>query len=419
MAKDVLFPQGIEVQNADGSLITLSMKEATLRNLFDVRRSYTMCPTPEGQNLVGGGLIRYRIPILTKSNNYSNSDNPAQNVSYDEVYCQISNYRHQGIKLNQFDFSMLVNGGQLQAQTLANMQESIICDKNKYFFDGLKAFFDAHPEKTCYFPELTTPEMLSTDAMRTIQKFTQWKIAELSRQINNKYVGVKPSEFFVITDAFAGINVNMLLSGLNASSEAFREIEYGKYGIEGPANGADFILGGIPYINDNFMEQYIPANFSFNDAIMDLSNYNGFVLHPESVGFPFGIETSLAFISQKSLQPEYHTTYCFGFKVIRPELVLAYVKDLRTIGTPAMAAGDVKDVSAFINVDSRFTSVSLATSSESVATVSGSKITAVGVGTCNITVTVGDESKTFELTVSASRNAKLNSAAKTNSETKA
>lgn len=410
MSANVLFPQAMEIEGADGSKITLSMKEATLRNLFDVRRSYTMVPTPEGQNLVGGGKIRYRIPLLTKSVDFdythngadvSNNNTVAQSPLIEEKEVSVSKYRIQRVRLNNFDFSMLVNGGTLQSQILANMQESIICDKNKYFFDGLVAYFDANPLKTIYFKQLSEAGLQSTDTLKSIQKMHQWTVAEMARTINNKYVGVKPSEFFAIVDSFASINVNMLLTGLNASDKAFIAIQLGMFGITGPVNGQDFMLGGILNVVDNFLEQDIPANFSFNDARMDYSKYNGFILHRESIGLPFGIESSYAWINQNNAQPEYLTLYCMGFGVLRPELVKAYVKDIRVIESPKIKVGDVIDIKDISNIDSRFMTVSLTSSATGKATVSGSKITGVEAGSTNITITVGDESKTFALTVEA------------------
>lgn len=397
MSKNILFPQAMDVEDGNGEKITLSMKEATLRNIFDRRRSYMMITTPKGQNLIGGGMIRYRIPLINTSKDYSKTNNVASGTAYEEVYVNIENTRTQGIEINKFDYSMLVNGGELQAETLANVQESVICDKNMYFFNGLKAFFEDHPEKTIYLPELSTMKVLSQDALRSLQKILQVNIAKISRTMNKKYVGVPSNELFTIVDAFAAINANLLLTGLNASDRAYMTLVLG---IVGPENGGDFRLGGNLYVIDNFLEQNLPANFSFNETQMDLSNYNGFILHRDSVAFPFGIQDTYAWINQHSHKPEFWVDYCFGFKIVREDLVRAYVKNMRAFANPTMTVGATADISAFTNIDSDFTEVTLTSSTEATATVSGTKITAVAGGTTDITVTNADgETLTFTLSV--------------------
>ena len=397
MSKNILFPQAMDVEDGNGEKITLSMKEATLRNIFDRRRSYMMITTPKGQNLVGGGMIRYRIPLINTSKDYDKTNNVASGTAYEEVYVNIENVRTQGVEINKFDYSMLVNGGELQAETLANVQESIICDKNMYFFNGLKTFFDEHPEKTIYLPDLSTMKVLSQDALRSLQKILQVNIAQISRTMNKKYVGVPSNELFTIVDAYAAINANLLLTGLNASDRAYMTLVLG---IVGPENGGDFRLGGNLYVIDNFLEQNLPANFSFNETAMDLSNYNGFILHRDAVAFPFGIQDTYAWINQHSHKPEFWVDYCFGFKVVREDLVRAYVKDMRAVNNPTIYVNQTSDISSLTNVNANFIDVRLSSSDESVAQIVGTKIKGIATGKADITLTTSDgEELTFSVAV--------------------
>lgn len=322
----IIGTSGISIEDGQGGYIALSVREKVLSNLKQGLTTFAQARSPYSGDFNGNGTLYYRIPLYGSTTAYSQGQVVNVNPSVDNISVNISDYRTQFFEIEDFDPSMITDGNALVGMISANLTSTIMADMNAHFYLGLKKYFDAHPEQTLCIPKLVSEDNLTEEELRKLQKDLMTAKARMSRIISKKYIGVSANEFNGLIDNFGSINLNILLTRLNASNKAFDTIIKGA-----DLNNLDVIrIGGTNFVIDNFINAYVPQGTCWNgDYDYDMSSYLGFIIHQDFAAFPAGLKKIAVVQNTNNANFRTIAKYCFGFGILRPELGTAFVRDVK------------------------------------------------------------------------------------------
>lgn len=394
----IIGTSGIALGDGEGGYIALSVKEQVMRNLHQSLATFLQARAPQSGSIIGGATIAYSIPLYGTTQEYEQGQNAQLNPNVELKLVNVSNRRTQFYEIESFDESMIAPDviGNLIGQIAANLSTTIMADQNAHFFLALKDYFDQNDSQTLYLPQLYDTTVQSTTDKEYLQKSLLIAKANLQKVINNKYIGVRGNEFYGLVDVIGKTNIQLLLSGLNASDKAYDMI---LYGIGGDTLDT-FELGGTKFIVDNFINRSIPENYSFNgDYEYDLSDYAGFLIHNEFMAFPMGLQTVTQVRNPNNGNIRWIAKYAFGSGVIRPELGYAFVKELKAYSiSTEKTTGETFSIGVNIvcNASSDITTSNLTNCSG--ALVNGNIITVTvtdATQDCSIDITYNGETITY------------------------
>lgn len=385
MATQITLQDAMSIKDPAGNASFLDVRFAVLNNLAQGYYSYDMMTAADGE-ITGVGSVIYRIQHLLKAQNYEGNIE-TQNIVIEPIEVKINQKWAIGYEIEDMDLSQIIASPAIQAQAATNLATSIKATKNAQFFLQLKTFFEANPSKTYYFPELVSEADLTTDQYRSMQKKILIKRTKMANIINEKYVNVPADSFFGVIAPVAIANFEMLLTALNISSAAFDML---KYGIGGMGNGGTVAnLGGTPFISDPFIGQAVEANKSFNSFAYDMTDYCGFLLHPQSVAYPSKWGKMQILPNPANLNSMVKAKWYTGWGILRPELLCAFTKKLKVDKNEvALAVGGTHQID---HSDIGNRAITYSSSASGKATVSNTGlITGVEAGEAVISIKEGE-----------------------------
>lgn len=317
------------MQIGDGSAggtqhIALDIQTRVLRILFEGGFAYQTASIANPAQ-VNAGSVSYQIPEILYAEDYGTGTTQFQKLNSGLVEVPINIRRVVKYTYEQFDQSRLGDMAYVISVIADSVAMTIQNDLNLHFWKNISDQFKAGTG-TLRTQFLQLPNLVdkncTTDQAREAIKELQWKVTEISKTFSKLAMGVPKSELMVYLDPFADINIRFAYwNQPNKLGE--RVVAKDLVGTQ--------IGNGIYYYTDKLLGTNITANSSFSkDTVADLSDYVGFIIHNEAIAMPFNFNSMTQVVDQDNANPRFIAKYQFGFGIIRPWLVYAITKTVRT-----------------------------------------------------------------------------------------
>lgn len=320
---------GIQMGDASGTTtgnIALDLQTRVLRILYEGGFAYQTASIANPTQ-VNTGSVSYQIPEILYAEDYGTNGGSSafQKLNSGLVEVHINTRRVVKYTYEQFDQSRLGDMAYVITVIADSVAMTIQNDLNLHFWKGISEQFTAVTGalRTQYIQlGKLTDKTCTTDEARDAIKELQWKVTEISKTFSKLAMGVPKSELMVYLDPFADINIRFAYWN-QPNSLGERVVAKDLVGTQ--------IGNGIYYYTDKLLGTNITANKSFSkDTVADLSDYVGFIIHNEAVAMPFNFNSMTQVVDQDNANPRFIAKYQFGFGIIRPWLVYAITKTVRT-----------------------------------------------------------------------------------------
>lgn len=383
--KDIPISQAISFEDGEGGKALLSLAEgAILRNLQQ-SLLFRHLVSPISGSWDGKGTVKYNLTFFSQTQTYNESTGGTrQKPKYGQKFVHVDQRKILATQIEDFDRYNI--SGQNEAtlgQWIANCTVSVEADLKAQFLSYINKEAKANPKKTIYLEELFSRKLLSKEAREEIQNALSVIPRDLGSIFTDRYLNVPTNEFQGVFNNMAGKNIDMLLTGLNCSKQAFSTLINGYVGKD---NAEKWVFNGIDYYTDNLLGMNIAQGASINGdyaITFKTDGFYGFVAHRDAFLFPFGkliIKTRVA----ENFNDELGIKYECGFGIAYDELWVAITDQFKVwTNSDTLAVGNTMKLGS--NGDSLRT-ITYTSSDETKATVDANGlITGVAAGSVDIT----------------------------------
>lgn len=318
---------GMNIGDGAGGKVALSIETRILRILSDAKLSY-YAATIANPSEVKSGTVWYRKPEILKTNDYGDGTNPADIPQVGDVAINIDKRLSIKWEYETFDVERMLDSDSLIAMIASSQAIAIENTLNAEFLTFLKNAFETggvleNSNQKITLSTLADANLPNTLTPANINDVSQLayidyvKVEALFNKIaklfNNTVAGIPKSE--VISFVAMEVDTNIKIAFRNQPNQL------GNWQISKTLAGHQ--IGNWRYWTDNQLLNKIDANQSFSHKAYDLSDYAGFVLHNEAVGFPINYRNTTYVIDPQTANPRFITKIQYGVGFIRPNLVYA------------------------------------------------------------------------------------------------